>query len=89
MSDSVATLRKTTLYRGVYPCGIDKMNDTEWEEVNGKVVSILEDKKIVEHTFYTTFTLINRHHQHAKSSLDWCRPIDLHAFLFLNPKKQS
>jgi pyruvate kinase len=48
MSDSVATLRKTTLYRGVYPCGIDKMNDTEWEEVNGKVVSILEDKKIVE-----------------------------------------
>jgi pyruvate kinase len=41
-------LRKTTLYRGVYPCGIDKMNDTEWEEVNGKVVSILEDKKIVE-----------------------------------------
>jgi hypothetical protein len=24
------------------------MNDTEWEEVNGKVVSILEDKKIVE-----------------------------------------
>jgi hypothetical protein len=28
--------------------GIDKMNDTEWEEVNGKVVSILEDKKIVD-----------------------------------------
>ncbi len=48
MSDSVATLRKTTLYRGVYPCGIDKMNDIEWERVNGKVVSILENKNIVE-----------------------------------------
>ncbi|CAB5494868.1 pyruvate kinase [Bathymodiolus thermophilus thioautotrophic gill symbiont] len=48
MSDSVATLRKTTLYRGVYPCGIDKMNDAEWEKVNGRVVSILEEKNIVE-----------------------------------------
>jgi fructose/tagatose bisphosphate aldolase len=30
-----------------------------------------------------SYAVINRHHQHAKSSLDWCRPIDLHAFLWL------
>ncbi len=48
MSDNVATLRRATLYRGVYPCGMDKMNDAEWKEVNGKVISILEDKNIVE-----------------------------------------
>lgn len=48
ISDSVTTLRKATLYRGVYPCSIDKMDDVEWKEVNKKVVDILKDKNIVE-----------------------------------------
>ncbi len=48
MSDSVSTLRKATLYRGVYPCDIDRMDDAEWETVNEKVVSILKEKNIVE-----------------------------------------
>jgi hypothetical protein len=41
-----------------------------------------EIPRLLTHFLYY-FTLINRHHQHAKSSLDWCRPIDLHAFLWL------
>jgi len=48
MSDSVATLRKTTLYRGVYPCDIKKMSNLEWEIVNAKVIEILIGKNIVE-----------------------------------------
>ncbi len=48
MSDKVATLRKTTLYRGVYPCGIEKMSALDWEKVNAKVIEILTEKNIVE-----------------------------------------
>lgn len=48
MSDNVQTLRKVTLYRGVYPCGIDKDTNTEWSEVNRKVVDTLTDSGVVE-----------------------------------------
>ncbi|MBA5248852.1 MAG: pyruvate kinase [Gammaproteobacteria bacterium] len=48
MSDSVVTLRKVTLYRGVYPCGIEKMSNLEWDKVNAKAVEILTQKDIVE-----------------------------------------
>ncbi len=41
MSDSVQTLRKVTLYRGVYPCGIVKNTGDEWSDVNQKVVDAL------------------------------------------------
>ena len=30
MSDNIQTLRKVTLYRGVYPCGIDKDTGSDW-----------------------------------------------------------
>jgi len=48
MSDNVQTLRKVTLYRGVYPCGIDKDTNTEWSEVNRKVVDTLTNRGVVE-----------------------------------------
>jgi pyruvate kinase len=48
MSDNVQTLRKVTLYRGVYPCGIDKDTNTEWSEVNRRVVDTLTDSGVVE-----------------------------------------
>lgn len=47
MSDSVATLRKVTLYRGVYPCGIKNMSNADWGKVNAKVIKILAEKDIV------------------------------------------
>lgn len=47
MSDRVATLRKATLYRGVYPCVIEKMSSLEWEKVNARVIKILTGKDIV------------------------------------------
>ncbi|BAS67122.1 pyruvate kinase [Bathymodiolus septemdierum thioautotrophic gill symbiont] len=48
MSDKVATLRKTTLYRGVYPCGIETLSSSEWEKVNATVIGTLIEKDIVE-----------------------------------------
>lgn len=48
MSDKTSTLRKTTLYRGVYPCGIEKMSSLEWNQVNAKVIEILTKKNIVK-----------------------------------------
>lgn len=41
MSDCVETLRKVTLYRGVYPCGISKDSNEQWNQVNAKVIETL------------------------------------------------
>jgi pyruvate kinase len=48
VSDNIATLRKVTLYRGVYPCGIEKTNDNDWAQVNEQVVKTLIKNKVVE-----------------------------------------
>jgi len=48
MSDNVQTLRKVTLYRGVYPCGIEKETGSEWSDVNQKVIDTLTKKSVVE-----------------------------------------
>lgn len=47
MSDSVQTLRKVTLYRGVYPCGIEKDNNADWMEVNKQVIDTLTKNGVV------------------------------------------
>ncbi|CAC9583939.1 Pyruvate kinase (EC 2.7.1.40) [uncultured Gammaproteobacteria bacterium] len=48
MSDSVQTLRKVTLYRGVYPCGIDKDTGSDWSDVNQKVIDTLTKNGVVK-----------------------------------------
>ena len=48
MSDNIKTLRKVTLFRGVYPCGIDKDTSSEWSDVNQKVVDTLTKISVVE-----------------------------------------
>ncbi len=48
MSDNIVTLRKTTLYRGVYPCGIKDMSSLDWGKVNARVIQVLKNKDIVE-----------------------------------------
>jgi len=48
MSDCVETLRKVTLYRGVYPCGIEKDSNAEWNKVNETVVNALTNNNIVK-----------------------------------------
>ncbi len=48
MSDNVQTLRKVTLYRGVYPCVIDKNSNTDWDQVNAQVVVALSKNKVVK-----------------------------------------
>jgi len=48
MSDNVQTLRKATLYRGVYPCGIEKASANDWSQVNDIVVETLKNNKVVE-----------------------------------------
>ncbi|MDC0390182.1 pyruvate kinase [Candidatus Thioglobus sp.] len=48
MSDNIQTLRKVTLYRGVYPCGIDKVTCSDWSDVNQKVIDTLTQKSVVE-----------------------------------------
>lgn len=47
MSDCVATLRKVTMYKGVYPCGISKSTDSDWQDVNKAVINQLVKKKAV------------------------------------------
>jgi len=50
MSDKVETLRKTTIYRGVYPCGIDKTevkDASDWEKINRIVIDTLLQNKVV------------------------------------------
>ena len=50
MTDKVETLRKTTIYRGVYPCGIDKTEvrgASDWEKINRIVIDTLLQNKVV------------------------------------------
>ena len=48
MSDNYKTLKKVTIYRGVYPCYIDKTSADDWNHVNSHVIENLEDKSQVE-----------------------------------------
>ena len=48
MSDNLQTLRKVTLYRGVYPCGIDKNSASDWSQVNETVIDTLIKNEVVE-----------------------------------------
>ena len=48
MSDNYRTLKKVTIYRGVYPCYIDKTSADDWNHVNTHVIENLEDKSQVE-----------------------------------------
>ena len=48
MSDNLQTLRKVTLYRGVYPCGIDKNSAGDWSQVNEIVIDTLIKNEVVE-----------------------------------------
>ena len=41
MSDKIKTLRKTTLYRGVYPCYIEKYKDDDWSNINQQAIKNL------------------------------------------------
>ena len=48
MSDNYKTLQKVTIYRGVYPCYIEKTSADDWNDVNSHVVEILQSKAEVE-----------------------------------------
>jgi pyruvate kinase len=48
MSDNLQTLRKVTLYRGVYPCGIEKTSASDWSQVNATVIDTLIKNEVVE-----------------------------------------
>ena len=41
MSDKDKTLQKTTLYRGVYPCRVEKSSDNDWNKVNTNAIQNL------------------------------------------------
>nr|BAM75623.1 hypothetical pyruvate kinase [uncultured microorganism] len=47
ISANVSTLRKVTLYRGVYPCGIDEVANTSWGDVNKSVIDTLTKNNVV------------------------------------------
>ena len=47
MSDNYKTLKKVTIYRGVYPCYIDKTSADDWNDVNSHVIENLEAKDVV------------------------------------------
>ena len=47
MSDNYKTLKKVTIYRGVYPCYIEKNSADDWNDVNSKVIEILLKKSVV------------------------------------------
>ena len=47
MSDNYKTLKKVTIYRGVYPCYIEKNSADDWNDVNSKVIEILLKKLVV------------------------------------------
>jgi pyruvate kinase len=47
MSDNYKTLKKVTIYRGVYPCYIDKTSADDWNDVNSHVIENLESKAVV------------------------------------------
>ena len=42
------TLKKVTIYRGVYPCYIEKTSTDDWNDVNSHVIEILQSKAKVE-----------------------------------------
>ncbi len=48
MSDNIQTLRKVTLYRGVYPCPIKKNEGNDWLDINQNVIDTLIKKEVVE-----------------------------------------
>ena len=48
MSDNNKTLQKVTIYRGVYPCYIEKTSADDWNDVNSHVIEILQSKAEVE-----------------------------------------
>ena len=48
MSDNYKTLQKVTIYRGVYPCYIEKTSADDWNDVNSHVIEILQSKAEVE-----------------------------------------
>ena len=48
MSDSEKTLQKVTLYRGVYPCGVEKTSADDWYAINTHVIESLQKKSAVE-----------------------------------------
>ena len=48
MSDNYKTLKKVTIYRGVYPCFIDKTSADDWSDVNAHVIENLELKSQVQ-----------------------------------------
>ena len=48
MSDSEKTLQKVTLYRGVYPCGVEKTSADDWYAINSHVVENLQNESAVE-----------------------------------------
>jgi len=48
MSDSEKTLQKVTLYRGVYPCGVEKTSADDWYAINSHVIENLQKKSAVE-----------------------------------------
>ena len=47
MSDNYKTLKKVTIYRGVYPCYIEKNSADDWNDVNSKVIESLLNKSVV------------------------------------------
>ena len=47
MSDDINTLRKVTLYRGVYPCGVAKISANDWLKVNQTVIETIIKNKVV------------------------------------------
>ena len=47
MSDNYKTLKKVTIFRGVYPCYIEKNSADDWNDVNSKVIEILLKKSVV------------------------------------------
>jgi pyruvate kinase len=48
MSNNVATLRKVTLYRGVYPCTLEHIEDSDWGNVNKSVIDTLTKNNVVQ-----------------------------------------
>ena len=48
MSDNEKTLQKVTLYRGVYPCFVEKTSMDDWNDVNSHVIENLQEKLVVK-----------------------------------------
>ena len=48
MSDNEKTLQKVTLYRGVYPCAVEKTSADDWNDVNSHVIENLQKKSVVK-----------------------------------------